>query len=126
MPLSLALMLLTGLSAEAQDFVGNDLRDSFSGETLFPEFAHPQKDATEALKNGDFRFIALDRKHRDVPGLERRAHLKRRYGTKVIRQHLHLFLSSSQRFSLSLRARAYAMKFNQILLAFLLKQPQKK
>ncbi len=111
----------------AQDFIGDDRHDSFTGiDPRFPEFAHPQKDFADAMQKRDFRFIALDRALRDIPGLEGHTVLRRSYGVKIIRQHLRLFLSPSEKFSLNLRARAYAYDYNQALLKYLLKEKPKR
>ena len=100
-------------------------QDSFAGvDLLYPEFAHPQRDAIAAIKRRDFRFITTDR-HKTVPGVERYPRLKAIHGTKFIRQRFRLFATRSQNFSFNLRARAYAYDYNRTLLRYLLKQDAK-
>ena len=100
-------------------------QDSFAGiDLLYPEFAHPQRDALAAIKRRDFRFITTDR-HESVPGVERYPRLKAIQGTKFIKQRFRLFATRSQNFSFNLRARAYAYDYNRTLLRYLLKQRPK-
>lgn len=87
---------------------------------MYPEFAHPEEDATAAIHRRDFRFIAVDRARRIVPATERSRRLRRAYGTKYIRQRFRLFPSASQNFSYNLRARAYAEQYNRALATYLL------
>ncbi len=102
-------------------------QDSFSGvDLLFPELAHPREDAKAALKQRDYRFIAIDRYGKDVPGLERFPRLQETHGTKFIRQPFRIFATRSQNFSFALRARAYAREYNGIILRYLLKRPRDK
>lgn len=110
--LTLVLGLALTQPAGGQDLIsGVDLR--------YPEFAHPEKDAATAIGRRDFRFIAVDRARRIVPGAERYRRLQKAYGTKVVPQHLRLFPSASQNFSFSLRARAYAEQYNLTLATYL-------
>ena len=100
-------------------------QDSFSGvDLLYPELAHPQEDAKAALKQRDFRFIAIDRYGKDVPGLERFPRLKQIHGTKFVRQPFRIFATRSQNFSFALRARAYAHEYNEIIRRYLLERPR--
>lgn len=126
----ICLVLLGSISAPgalAQEFVGADAQGAFSGIDLrYPEFSHPQEDVADAIRKRDFRFIELDRAAHDVPGLERHPRLKETYGTKIIRQRFHLFQNQSQKFSFTLRARAYAQEFNETLIRHLLQLPRKK
>jgi hypothetical protein len=102
-------------------------QDSFSGvDLLYPELAHPQEDAKAALKQRDFRFIAIDRYGKDVPGLERFPRLKQIHGTKFVRQPFRIFATRSQNFSFALRARAYANEYNGIILRYLRERPRHK
>lgn len=102
-------------------------QESFSGvDLLYPELAHPQEDAEQAIKQRDFRFIAIDRYGKDAPGVERFPRLKEIHGTKFVRQRFRIFANSSQNFSFALRARAYAHDYNRAILRYLLKQPRKK
>ena len=117
--LLLALGMAGGSSARAQDsFAGIDL--------LYPEFAHPERDAQAAIKERDYRFITTDRQRKVVPGLGEHRGLRWKYKTKFIRQRLRLFPTRSQNFSYNLRARAYATEYNQTLLQFLLELEKKK
>ena len=102
-------------------------QDSFSGvDLLYPEFAHPREDAFAAIETRDYRFINVDRHGKDVPGLERSPRLVEIYGTQFVRQRFRLFATPSQKFSFSLRARAYAGEYNQTLRNYLLQQSSKK
>ena len=86
---------------------------------MYPEFAHPEQDLATAVNRRDFRFIAVDRARRIVPGAEQSRRLQKTYGTKVVPQHLRLFPSASQNFSFGLRARAYAEQYNLTLATYL-------
>src|SRR5262245_42136296 len=100
-------------------------QDSFSGvDLLYPEFAHPREDALAAIEQRDFRFVMIDRRGR-VPGLERYPQLKTTYRTKFIKQRFRIFATASQNFSFNLRARNYALDYNQTLLHYLLEQRPK-
>ncbi|HEY1583459.1 MAG TPA: hypothetical protein VGF73_10215 [Chthoniobacterales bacterium] len=102
-------------------------QDSFSGvDLLYPELAHPEQDAKAALSRHDFRFIAIDRYGKNVPGVERYPRLKQKQGTKFVPQPFRIFATRSQNFSFGLRARAYAEEYNRILLRELLKRPRRK
>jgi hypothetical protein len=97
-------------------------QDSFAGvDLLYPELAHPDKDAQEAIQRRDFRFVAIDRYGKDTPGLEGHPRLKQRYKTKLVRQPFRIIATPSQDFSFRIRARAYARQYNSILLQYLLK-----
>ncbi len=93
---------------------------------MYPEFAHPERDAAAAIQRRDFRFIAVDRARTIVPGMERSRRLQLTYGTKYIRQRLRLFATTSQNFSYNLRARAYAAQYNLTLATYLRAHPPKK
>jgi len=96
-------------------------QDSFAGvDLLYPQLAHPAKDAQEAIKRGDFRFVAIDRYGKDTPGVEDYPLLKQRYRTKLVRQPFRIIATPSQDFSFRIRARAYAEEYNGILLRHLL------
>jgi hypothetical protein len=95
-------------------------------DLLYPEFAHPQRDAAAAIKHRDFRFITMDRMGDVVPGVERYPHLKAIYGMRLLQQRLHLFASASEKFSFDLRARAYAEQYNRTLVDYLLAHQRKK
>jgi hypothetical protein len=117
--LLLLLVFVLALLAGAQD--------SFSEvDLLYPEFAHPREDASAAIEKRDYRFINVDRHGKDVPGLKRYPGLVEIYGTQFVRQRFRLFETPSQKFSFSLRARAYAEEYNQALLHYLLRQPRQK
>ncbi len=101
--------------------------DSFAGvDLLYPELAHPQEDAREAIQADDLRFIAIDRYAKVVPGVERYPRLREIQGTKFLRQSFRIFATRSQNFSFNLRARAYAEEYNRTLLQHLLQQRRKK
>ena len=101
-------------------------QDSFAGvDLLYPEFAHPDKDAQEAIKRGDFRFVAIDRYGKDTPGVEPYPRLKQHYGTKLVRQRFRIIVTPSQDFSFRIRARAYAEEYNGSLLRHLLGRERK-
>lgn len=122
--LAVLLILTAGLapipSAPAQD------SDAFAGvDLLYPEFAHSQEDLAAAIKSRDYRFIAVDRRRRDIPGVER-GRMVQIHGTKVIRQRFRIFATQSQNFSFALRARAYADEYNRALLRFLQQRDRKK
>lgn len=117
LPLLLFFLLLPG--ASAQDFAGGI-------DLLYPEFAHPREDALGAIEKRDYRFINVDRHGKDVPGLERYPRLVQIYGTQFVKQRFRLFATPSQKFSFSLRARAYAREYNETLLRSLLPQSPKK
>ena len=106
-------------SARAQEAIG-DL------DLLYPQFAHPEKDAAVAIRRRDFRFITTNRQRTIVPGVDRHANLRRKYGTKYIRQPFRIFATSSQNFSFNLRARTYAGQYNEALLKYLLAHQQKR
>ena len=89
-------------------------------DLLYPEFAHPQRDAADAIKHRNFRFITMDRIGQVVPGVEQYPRLKAIYGMKLLKAHLHLFASASEHFSFDLRARAYAEQYNKTLVDYLL------
>jgi hypothetical protein len=95
-------------------------------DLLYPDFAHPQRDADGAIKHRDFRFITMDRIGEVVPGVERYPRLKGLYGMKLLKQHLHLFASASEKFSFDLRARAYAEQYNRTRVGYLLAHQRKK
>jgi len=98
-------------------------QESVAGiDLLYPELAHPDADARRAIKEGDFRFVAIDRYGKDTPGVERYPRLKQRYGSKLVRQPFRIIASPSQDFSFRIRARAYAQQYNRILLRHLLKR----
>src|SRR5690242_7335162 len=79
-------------------------QDSFAGvDLLYPELAHPDKDAHRAIKRSDFRFVAIDRYGKDAPGLESSPQLKRHYGTKLVRQPFRIIATPSQDFSFRIR-----------------------
>jgi hypothetical protein len=100
-------------------------QDSFSGvDLLYPEFAHPEKDALAAIKRRDCRFIMIDRRG-TVPGVERYPRLKATYGSKFIKQRFRIFATRSQNFSFNLRARTYAHDYNQTLLRYMLERRPK-
>jgi hypothetical protein len=102
-------------------------QNSFSGvDLLYPELAHPARDAREAIKRDDLRFIAIDRYGKDVPGLERFPRLQQIHGTKFVRQPFRIFATRSQNFSFALRARAYAREYNSVILHHLFKRPREK
>jgi hypothetical protein len=102
-------------------------QDSFSGvDLLYPEFAHPREDAFAAIGKRDYRFINVDRHGKDVPGVERYPRMVEIHGMKFVKQRFRLFATPSQKFSFTLRARAYAGEYNQALLNYLLQQPSKK
>lgn len=104
-----------------------EAQESFSGvDLLHPEFAHPQEDAIAAIEKRDFRFINIDRHGKDVPGLKRYPGLVEIYGTRFVRHRFRLFETPSQKFSFSLRARAYAEEYNRTLLHYLLRPSRKK
>lgn len=112
---ALVFVLMATISLRAQDLInGVDL--------LYPELAHPTEDAEKAIKQRDFRFVTVDRYGRDAPGVERYPGLKKKYRTKVVRQHLRLIVSRSQKFSFRIRARAYAEQYNRLLLRYLQKE----
>jgi hypothetical protein len=48
------------------------------------------------------------------------------HGMQFVKQRFRLFATPSQKFSFTLRARAYAVEYNQALLNYLLQQPSKK
>ncbi len=115
--LAACILLLIGM-APAAPLRG---QDTFAGvDLLYPEFAHPQKDALAASKERDFRFIMIDRRG-TVPGIEAFPRLREVFGTKFIRQRFRIFATRSQNFSFHLRARTYAYDYNQTLLAYLQK-----
>jgi hypothetical protein len=96
-------------------------QDSFAGiDLLYPELAHPDKDAQEAIERRDFRFVAIDPYGKDVPGMEHHLVMERRYGTKLVWHPFRIVASPSQNFSFKIRARAYATEYNRILLRHLL------
>lgn len=116
--LAACILLLIGF-APAASVRG---QDTFAGvDLLYPEFAHPQKDALAAIKEREFRFIMIDRRG-TVPGIEGYPRLREVYGAKFIRQRFRIFATRSQNFSFHLRARAYASDYNQTLLNYLLEQ----
>jgi hypothetical protein len=106
-------------SARAQEAIG-DL------DLLYPQFAHPEKDAAVAIRRRDFRFITTNRQRTIVPGVGGHANLRRKYGTKYIRQPFRIFATSSQNFSFNLRARTYAGQYNEVLLKYLLAHQRKR
>ena len=113
------LVFLSALPAAGQEsFPGIDL--------LYPQFAHPQRDAAVAIRHRDFRFVTMDRIGEVVPGVEWYPHLKAIYGLKLLKAHLHLFASASEKFSFDLRARAYALQYNQAMIDYLLAHQRKK
>ncbi|MGH8092874.1 MAG: hypothetical protein ACREIF_05320 [Chthoniobacterales bacterium] len=98
-------------------------QDSFAGiDLLYPELAHPDEDARAAIKQGDLRFIAVDRYGKDVPGVERYPRLKQIHGTKFVRQPFRILATPSENFSFNIRARAYAREYNRVILRFVLRQ----
>jgi len=98
-------------------------QDSFSGvDLLYPELAHPEKDAEEAISRGDLRFMAVDRYRRDTPGANQYGRLKGVHGAKFVKHPFRLFPSSSQMFSFNIRARAYAEAYNHVLLRRMLQE----
>ena len=102
-------------------------QDSFSGvDLLYPGLAHPARDAREAIKRDDLRFIAIDRFGKDVPGLEHFPRFQQIRGTKFVRQPFQIFATRSQNFSFALRARTYAREYNSVILRHLLKRPCQK
>jgi hypothetical protein len=105
------------LKAEEQ-IIGVDL--------LFPELAHPVEDAQRAIRGHDYRFIAINRAMTTVPGVEDHPRTVHHYGTKFMKQPLHLFASRSRTFSYNIRVRAYAADYNKTLLEFLLRKQQAK
>lgn len=121
--LAVLLILTAGLAsfprASAQD------SDAFAGvDLLYPEFAHPREDLAAAIKSRDYRFIAVDRRRRDIPGVER-GRMVQIHGTKIIQQRFRIFATQSQNFSFALRARAYAAEYNRALLRFLQQRDRK-
>lgn len=109
------------LPASGQQAVQPSGQESLPGiDLLYPEFAHPQRDAASAIRHHNFRFITMDRVGQVVPGVEQYPNLKSLYGLRLLRQHLHLFASASEKFSFDLRARAYAKEYNQTLVDYLL------
>jgi hypothetical protein len=91
-------------------------------DLLYPELAHPREDASIAIKKRDFRFITVDRFGKDAPAVNHYPRLKRRYGTRFIKQPLRIITTPSDDFSFRIRARAYAQVYNQFLLGYLLKE----
>ena len=93
-----------------------------SGEIdlLYPEFAHPDRDVAKAIERRDYRFLAIDRSLKVVPGMEHGRRLRRIYGVRFMRQRLRLFATASQNFSYNLRARAYAEEYNLTMAKYLL------
>jgi hypothetical protein len=101
-------------------------QDTFAGvDLLYPELAHPREDAQASIKKRDFRFIAIDRYGQDIPGLEQYPSMRWTYGTRFVRQPFRIFATNSQNFSFAIRARAYAKEYNQTLLHYLLRAPDK-
>jgi len=89
------------------------------GDVLFPELAHPAKDAHAAIRHHDFRFITINRGMNVVPGVEDYPRTVKHYGTKFMKQPLHLFASPSRTFSYNIRVRSYAADYNKTLLQYL-------
>jgi len=111
LPLFLLLALATG--AGAQDFYA-------PVDLLYPELAHPEKDVRAAIEKRDFRFLTVDRFGKDAPGVNEYPRLKRRYGTRFIKQPFRIISTPSQEFSFRIRARVYAEKYNTFLRDYLL------
>ena len=95
------------------------------GDVLFPELAHPTEDAREAIRHYDFRFITINRGMNVVPGVDDHPQTVQHYGTKFMKQPLHLFASPSRTFSYNLRIRAYAADYNKTLLQYLLQKKRR-
>jgi len=95
-------------------------------DALYPEFAHPREDAFVAIKKRDFRFIAIDRHGKDVPGLEHYGRFVELHGTKFLKQRFLPPLTASRKFSYLLRSRAYAQQYNETILHYLQQQPAAK
>jgi hypothetical protein len=104
---------------KAQDLV-------VESDNLFPELAHPKEDALAAIRRRDFRFLTINREMTIVPGVEDYPRTVRRYGTKFMKQPLHLFMSRSRTFSYNIRVRAYAAEYNRTLMRYLQQQQQRK
>lgn len=111
--LLLALASFLPLKAE-EPVIGVDL--------LFPELAHPIEDAQRSIRAHDYRFIAINRAMTSVPGMEGHPQTLRHYGTKFMKQPLHLFQSRSRTFSYNIRVRAYATDYNKTVLTYLLRK----
>jgi len=91
-------------------------------DTLYREFAHPREDALRAIKRRDFRFIAIDRHGKDVPGLEKYGRFVELYGTRFLKQRFLPPVTTSRQFSYLLRSRAYAQEYNETILHYLQQQ----
>jgi hypothetical protein len=102
---------------------GAGAQDSYPPvDFLHPELAHPEKDARGAIDRRDFRFLTVDRFGKDAPGVNEYPRLKRRYGTRFIKQPFRIITTPSQDFSFRIRARVYAEKYNRVLLDYLLRR----
>jgi hypothetical protein len=95
-------------------------------DLLFPELAHPVEDAGRAIQGHDYRFITVNRAMTAVPGVEDHPRTVQHYGTKFMKQPLHLFVSRSRAFSYNIRVRAYATDYNKTLLEYLLQKERSK
>ncbi len=115
--MKVALVLFGFVLALLEPAPAQDLTSQI--DLLYPEYAHPVADAKAAIAHGDFRFIAVDRARRVVPGTEHSVRLRRIYKTKFLRQRLRLFPSASANFSFNLRAHAYAREYNLYLVRHL-------
>lgn len=112
------LLLLLLASAHLPRLAGQDLTGEI--DLLYPEFSHPERDVAAAIQQRDYRFIAVDRARRIVPGMEHGRRLRRIYGVRHLRQRFRLFPSRSENFSYNLRAQSYAEQYNLTLAKFLL------
>jgi hypothetical protein len=88
-------------------------------DLIHPELASPEQDVASAIKRRDFRFLAIDREQRNIPGMEQHRRLVMRVGVKFVKQPLWLFPKPSQQFSFNLRAIAYAKSYNLTLAQYL-------
>ncbi len=95
-------------------------------DLLYPQFAHPEEDAAAAIKRNDLRFITTDRRRTIVPGVEHYPRLRKIYKTKYIRQPFRIFVTESENFSFNIRARAYAARYNHVLVDYLLAHKRRK
>lgn len=91
-------------------------------DLLYPEYAHPVADAQAAIARHDYRFIAVDRARKIVPGMNHATRLRRQGKVRFLRQRLRLFATASENFSFNLRAHAYAEEYNLYLAHFLATQ----
>ena len=94
-------------------------------DLVFPELAHPREDALAAIRRSDFRFITIDWTMKVVPGVEKYPRTVRHYGTKFMKQPLHLFTSRSRSFSYNIRVRAYASEYNKVILQSVLERKRR-